>query len=202
MPSEVAMLNRKSSGNGQGAAAGDGYAAAEARWQAADGKLQTLIDKREGIKAAFSVASMSEGEEVPARLAAMAGPYLKDASRRPDRLVGQFRDVEEAIENYRGEHLAEHELFEAAQRAETDRRALERQPAHRAAVAKMAKALEELSAGLREEMAARENLGPLPQSGYLPDLAAGVVMGAIGDYGSPAWAWAERVRALGILRGQ
>ena len=179
------------------------FEAAAARWNEIRGTRNALLDKIASCRLAISMANNpGDNGNVPDPLRAKAEPYLRDARKWPEKLREIIGETELELENINKTYSDENDLWEAARRRETNRLALALQPKHRAAVRRMADAIEALSAAIADERECRAELrriAPLPESPNLPDLSSDLLVGCVSEYNAPAWHWARRIRKMNIL---
>ena len=181
------------------------YLAAEKHWRELDAARAQLINQIEGGKLALSLSrSPGDAGRLPERLKKLQEPYLKLAEDDPENLAERIKRAHRdlgALSDGDGESTFD--AWQGAQRRETNRIAKLLQPAHRAAVVKMVKAVELLSQAIIAERAVLAELAeraPLGQSMFLPDLGCELHVGTLADYDSPLWRWARRVRELKIFK--
>ena len=155
---------------------------AEARWAKIHAKHCKMIEARDGMQMARSLYFDRNNKRVPERLRKIAAPFMKLAVRRPQKLDEQLDDVADEIADFEPEYQAERDLW--------------------AAVLKIGEALSALSLAMEEEAEIRSELAstaPETESALLPNCIAGLVVGSLGDFNSPASDWARRMRKIGIL---
>ena len=175
---------------------------AEARWAKIQAKHCKMIEARDGMEMARSFSLDRNNKRVPPHLRKKAAPFLKMAVRRPEKLNDQLADIEDEIDESTSEYEAVRDLWNAARRRETTRIAGDLQPRHRVAVIKIAEALSAMSRAMEAEAEIRAELArtaPEVESALLPNCIAGLVIGSLGDFNSPASDWARRMRKIGIL---
>lgn len=175
---------------------------AKAAYAEASAKRTELAETVDALTLARSLAANGDGQDrVRADLKAAAAPYARLA-RRPAKINDAIDVAELAQRDFLPTFFEAGENFEAAKRRQTDKLALKLQPAHRGAVKKMAKAVEDLSRATAAERECRETLtrtAPLPSSKHLPDLSGELGVGCLSDYSGVAWTWARNLRKLGVL---
>ncbi len=181
------------------------YLAAERHWRELDAARARLISEIEGGKLALSLSRSPGGAgRVPERLKKLQEPYLKLAEDDPENLAERIKRAHRDLGALRdGKASDSFEVWQGAQRRETNRIAKLLQPAHREAVVKMVKAVEALSQAIIAERAVLAELAeraPLGQSMFLPDFGCELHVGTLADYDSPLWRWARRVRELKIFK--
>ena len=103
--------------------------------------------------------------------------------------------LEHDLADLAGEAAAATAEWRAALADESARIAAELRPKHIAAVAKIARAVEALSAAVEAERALRAELGEL--AGGMVD--AGHEFGTLAEYGSTLSGWNRRMLSLGLL---
>ena len=181
------------------------YLAAEKHWRELDAARAQLINQIEGGKLALSLSRRpGDAGRVPERLRKLQAPYLKLAEDDPENLAERIKRAHRDLgARSDGDGESSFDAWQGAQRRETNRIARLLQPAHRATVVKMVKAVEALSQAIIAERAVLAELSeraPLGQSMYLPDLGCELYTGTLADYDSPLWRWARRVRELKIFK--
>ncbi len=178
------------------------FQTAKARWAEVDAKHREMIERLEGMKLAVSFAKSGIAKRTPQTLRDQADPYMKLATGRPDKMASQYNDLVEDIADFTPKLQVERELWQTACRGETGRIARDLQPRHRAAVKRIAKAMEALSLAMADEMDIHAELArtaPEPSSAYLPNCVAELTIGTLADWNSPASHWARRMREIRIL---
>lgn len=176
------------------------FLAAREAWRKVDAEMQRLNAEATGWKYAIEITGTPGN--VPDRIREAAGEErLELARKKPRRALQRLEDARDDRDKFTAKYAAAAEAWAAAKRRETNRIARELQPQHRAAVQAIAKALEELSLAIFAERECRQELArraPETQSAYLPDCTPPAI-GALGDVGSPASAWAKQMRKLGVI---
>ena len=176
---------------------------AKARWTEISAKHQELVEKRDALGLALSLAASPENaRRVSDAVRQFAHPYKKLAERRRSKAIAEREDTVYALDEMTPAHSAEAEIWAAVRQRETNRLGCLLQPRHRAAVKAMAAAMEALSRATADECDVRDELrrlAPLPISPNLPDLSSDLCLGQMADWGGVAWTWARRLRTLGIL---
>lgn len=178
------------------------FLAARERWGGYVAKRHELVGKIEAMNLALEVARFPKDiGRAPVAVRERAGPYMNRAMRRRSRLEEDVDDVETELAAL--PHEAEQVAWSSAQRRESDRIGALLRERHREAVRAMARALEDLSAAMAQELEVHAELrrrAPLPESPNVPDLSAELlVLGLVSDPKSPAAAWARRVRNSRVL---
>lgn len=175
---------------------------AQARWNEVRDRDRELMERHEAMRAALSITSGYDVKNVSEGTFAKAQPYLKLGQRRREKLIDQLADIADEIADFKPKLMVESELWQAARRRETAVIAGKMQPAHKAAITAIAKALEALSIAIEEETATRKELArvaPERESSLLPNCSDDLMVGTLADWNSPASAWARRMRKLNIL---
>ncbi len=178
------------------------FEAAKARWAEVDAKRSALVERHDGMELALNYARNGVDKRVPKEIRAKAGPHNNLANRNPQKLAGEIDDVAYEIADSNAEYGAERERWQAASRDETARIAQELQPRHRAAVQKIAGALEDLSRAMEAETGVRAELtrtAPEATSAYLPDCSSFLNFASLAVWQTPASQWARHMRKMEIL---
>ena len=166
--------------------------------------LADLDSLETAISLAANPADAENPHSVPQTIHDKAKKFKQLAERRPDVARQQLTELRYEIEDHLPFYYRAIEARLHHRRREADTIARELQPRQRAAVKKIAKALEALSIALIEEADVRHEFrqrSPHPDSAYLPDCTREIAMiGAVGEYGAPAQRWACRMRELGVLK--
>jgi hypothetical protein len=162
---------------------------ARRRWEKVTAERRALKDRLDGCKAAVVLA-----EHKPGR-GEYLSPLIEDRARRylDGRLPNRELLARQVVE-------LEDELAQAAERygreAEAHRRAEALRPKHKAAVRRIAKAVEELSAAVEQEREVRRELGELGSTALVD---AGCEFGVLSEYGSALSSWNRRLLQAGVL---
>jgi hypothetical protein len=176
------------------------FAAARQRWQAAWAQRRALVDRLAGARAALGQLEREEGAPpFGPRLVEAAERFLNGRVLSGRQLRREIEDAEDALAAAAAEHAREAAAWRQAAAAEAARRATELRPRHRAAVAKIAAAVEALSAAVEAERALRRELADSEVGAYasLPDGSQG--LGTLGEWHGQLSTWARHVRQLGLL---
>jgi hypothetical protein len=136
---------------------------AQARFRAAQETRSELVRSKEARELALSlarnpIAAKSDRVDDARKKAA---PFLKTAARRPEVLEDEIRQLGYEIEDSAKAFQAERDAFNEAVRTESNRIATELAPTHKAAVRRIATAIEELSRAVTAERAVREEFARL-----------------------------------------
>jgi hypothetical protein len=171
---------------------------ARARWDAVSAERRALKDKVDGCRAALQYADYrsAPGEYFPPVLQDRALRFLAGRAPDRDRLTRQLSELEYELNEAATIYSVESAAWKAALEAEVRRRAETVRPRHRAAVKRMAKAVEELSAAVEVERAVRAELAEVGSSA-LPD--ASREFGSLHEFNSTLSSWNRRVLAEGAL---
>lgn len=163
-----------------------------------------LEDRAEDLRAAYTVLTVSQadaeriGVAVQERAAKAFPSGLPKAKLFPDLIEA----AEETAHEFKVKLATARDEWATAVRAETTRIAEGLQPMHRAAVAAIATAVEQLSAALAAEEEVRLELqcqAPELTSALLPNCSDGLLIGRLDTPFSAASRWAAGVRKLRIL---
>jgi hypothetical protein len=175
---------------------------ARARWRAASARRRALLAQLDGCRAALDLALNPRGDkEAPASLviAETVRRFLDGRTLSTRQLERELERLEDEVAAGAAEHHAEAEAWRGALSAEAARKVAELTPRHRAAVLKIAKAVEALSVAVEAERAVRRELAEseLGAHASLPD--GSHEFGSLHDYNSLLSAWSRRVRTLGLI---
>jgi hypothetical protein len=170
---------------------------AQAEWQAAEAK-------QAGYKAAMLWHRASDAEREGERFDHVRKTIAKVFGGNPPaerRIPKLAEEVNEQLEELRPKWIKAQQEWQEACRRETSRIAISLQPQHRAAVKRLAAAVEELSRAIEQERAVHPELrkkAPLETSAYLPNCAP-PIGGGLDNPVSPLSEWARRLRKIGLL---
>jgi len=189
----------------RGETAPSAFDEARVRWQAARDAVRELRERLADARAALTLANYeaTPGERFALRpLRARAVQFLAERDLSERHIRRAIEDLEDALAAAMERLRAAQVDYEAERDREGDALARRLQPRHRAAVMKLAKAIEALSAATAEERAVRAELlaSGLAPTGHplLPD-ASSVLLGSLDEFESPASRWARDMRRQGVL---
>lgn len=184
------------------------YEAARQRWADARTEVRELTERLEDAKAAMRLHGYDavRGERLtlaPLRERAtrfLAGRHLSER---------QIRRAVEDLEDLLAAALARLRTAQEDHQRERDLAAMalakQLQPRHKAAVRKLAAAIEVLSAATAEERTIRGELmasGLAPTGSLLlPDASSMLQLGTLDEFSSKASEWGRTMRRLGVLDG-
>jgi hypothetical protein len=172
---------------------------AKSCWAEVSERRRELKERLAGAEAALaSIANPpQEHDHFSPVLAAKAVEYV--GGRRPsaETLQTEIRHLREAVSEAVDGYAVERQAWRHALDAEAQRLAGALAPRHRAAVARIGKAIEALSAAVDAERSIRAELSELGSS-ILPDM--GGQFGTLSEYGSAVSAWNRRALSLGLLQ--
>ena len=181
------------------------YESARQRWAEARAAVRELTERLEDAKAALRLHGYDAGRGERLTLApirARAERFLagRNPSQRHIQRAGE--DLEDQLAAALGRLRAAQEDHQRERDLAAMALAKQLQPRHKAAVRRLAKAIEDLSAATAEERAVRAEMlasGLAPTgSPLLPD-ASGSLLGTLAEFESPASRWAREMRRLGVL---
>jgi hypothetical protein len=174
------------------------FESAKARWERVSAERRALRDKLDGAKAALVFADYrpGPGEYLSPTIEDKARRYLDGRAPDRDRLTRQIVDLEYELNEAAAIYSIESTAWKLALENEARRRAEALRPRHRAAVKRMAKAVEELSAAVEAERAVRGELAEVG-SAALPD--ASREFGTLHEYSSLLSGWNRRLLAEGAF---
>jgi hypothetical protein len=189
------------------APAATAYATAAAAYDDARAEHRRLIAAREGAQAALQLLlnPLAERERPLATLlheraeAHLAGRDLKERHLRRE-----IEDLEDWIAAHTTVLATARQEFEAARDMEAAAIARQLQPAHRAAVNRLAQALEAVSQAIEAERAVRAELtttglAPTGCPVILPDCTAELSLGTFAEYSSRLSEWRRRMVYFQVL---
>lgn len=182
------------------------YELARQRWVEARGEVRELTERLEDAKAAMRLHGYDAGHGERLTLAPLRERATRFLAGR-DLSERQIRRAAEDLEDLLGPALERLRRAQEEHERERDQAGLalarQLQPRHRAAVRKLAKAIEALSAATAEEREVRAELlasGLAPTgSPLLPDASSMLRLGTLGEFESPASRWAREMHRLGAL---
>lgn len=178
-------------------------------FERADAAFREISTRRSNLeKQAAAILLARQLAENPA-LAKRVPQDLQEAARPYAALADRPAALAVALENCRAELADVVRTFgdalqewERARRAETTRRALELVPEHHQALLDVGDALSSLSRAIGAERAIRRQLkdtSPYRQSPFLPTIVEELLVGEIGEPGSPAQKFAKAMRKSGLV---
>jgi hypothetical protein len=168
---------------------------ARATWEAVTAEAAALR--------ALRSLNASSGDEDPSRTKVVRALVAKHFGANPPaswRLPELILEADERVTLAQPAWLAAEDEWRKACSRETSRVAVTLQPRQRAAVRKIAAAVEALSLAMAEERAVHVELArtaPNPTSAYLP--ACSPRLSGVEQYGGELFAWRARVLEIGIL---
>ena len=173
------------------------FATTRERFAAVTARRRDLREKLAGAQAALALATNppTDGEVASPVILDRARQYLAGRPAIVDRLRAEVARFEHDLADLAGEAAAATAEWRAALADESARIAAELRPKHIAAVAKIARAVEALSAAVETERALRAELGDL--AGGMVD--AGHEFGSLADFHSVLSSWNRRLLASGLL---
>ena len=174
--------------------------------EAADAAFRTVADKRREVeqriismKTALAISRRpSDSARVPEELQEKASVYAADAARRPAKIENAIADAEFELARVNKEYMAAAEAWELARRRRTSEIAVQLQPQHQRALMAVVAAVEALSKAIAAERGVRNELrergAPYRSSPFLPNFVDDLLIGELGEHGSPASKFAGRIR--------
>lgn len=173
------------------------FATARERFEAVTARRRELREKLAGAQAALALATNppTDGEYASPVIAERASAYLAGRPAIVDRLRAEVARYEHELADIAAEAAEAAAEWREALAAETSRIAAELRPKHIAAVARIARAVEALSAAVEGERSLRAGLGDL--GGGMVD--AGAEFGSLADFHSVLAVWNRRMLAAGLL---
>ena len=180
------------------------FEAARAEFKPIAAKHREMHDRLESMQMALNYGSAASLSNVPAKLLEKAKPFMRLASRKPEKLRDQISDLQIEAEDFQPFYNRATAAWQDAMQCETDRIALTLQDRHQAAVQDIASALENLLRACAEELACHDELkdrAPLTASSYLPRLSDEWRDVCVSVWSSRAWYWGRRIKKLGIIGG-
>ena len=180
------------------------FLTAKTRFEKASAGYDAKHEAVENIRAAlfWSRASDTEKNSIAISVRERVQAAYPKSLPQLRNLARQAEDADEALEDATPGFLVERELWQAACRRETVRIAVGLQPRHRAAVQKIAGALEDLSRAMEAETDVRAELArtaPEATSAYLPDCSSFLQFNSLAVWHTPASQWARHMRKMEIL---
>jgi hypothetical protein len=174
------------------------FEAAKARWAEVSAARRALKARLDGAKAALALAENppSKGDIISPVLAERARAYLADRLPNAELLRHEILVLEDQLAQAATSYAIESTAWRMALEAEAARRAEALKPRHKAAVRKIAAAVEALSAAVEGEREIRRELGEVG-SAALAD--AGREFGSLHEYNSTLSSWNRHVLAEGAL---
>lgn len=181
------------------------FDAAKAAWSSARTRLRTMIKQKKRLETALILARQADPDPNTDRAAALRTELASDierAQKYPKRVAVEIEEIDYEIDLFEPQHNSARDTFRIAAGEEACRIATELQPRHRAAVAKMANALEALSRAIAEERSVREEFAataPEPTSCLLPNISSSLRFADLSTWDSPASQWARDVTRMKVI---
>ena len=165
---------------------------ARARWDAIRQQRREIGNRLDGAAAALALALNPPGKNEPFSplLREKARTHLAGRPANPDRLRREIGEFQDQLADLQRSYMTEAEAWRAAVEDEGARVAAAVRPRHRAAVGRIAKAVEALSAAIEAEREVRRELVGL---GSFALVDAGHEFGTLAEYNSPLSVWNRRV---------